>query len=1518
MKRKIVIVFLFFIGIVPRLSFADNVDLQRTVSDPAYMAESEKLNGIPMDEMRINDLQLLQTTYAAGGDLFGEFFRFLFPISGREKRTMFLPLSFWGPKKPRFHKLEWKRFESAHFDFYAYPESQTTLNTVIKYYEEEYDRNNRVFGVENKFTKKIPIIFYQSRRDFEQTAIVDGPIPEGLGGLTEVLSWRRVTFPFEGDKYKLEHVAKHEGTHVFQIAKNARKLPLWVVEGSAETNSIYWDSEAEMLARDAFINGFFLHIPDLWQINGSWLMYKIGNFICNVIWDEYGEEGFRKIFENASSKNFESNIKDSLGITVEELDQKVQATLLEKYSYLLHRDDAIKKSKQIDEHRVSLASYDRFFVSGGASGPRLALYINHFDNDGKITKKIFSEDKNFDNETFEAFTKGVYLTKEYIVYAVKKSAFDELRIIPYLYNEKKKKFIFSEERKYSWPGLDRIQNPVWIADQRVAFIGYQNGYSNIYSADLLSSLLNPITHGKVHYSDLDYSPVRNELIYSKEGERDPHRIFYNRDLFTYNLATKESKQITNSLTTIETEPRFSPDGKKIVYVSTPDLTMDLMIKDLDTGIETRLTRMNVAAQHPEWSINNSILYNGYKGMRPTIYQMTIPTSKELIQSALVGNGSSSFVLKDEKFITPAIKEPKKPTDDLVLDGLYVSAKTPVVRFQNRNYTADSVAPIDQDLIIKATEGLPNEKNVKHEPLPRYFKIHGTNIESLKSMMVADEGIPDEVRKWASLQLNGREIIHAWMSRDRDRALLLVNNRLAAEYDSYHSKPAVSLFVFDQSQNHLQELPNSPVKSLSKEIQFVAFMNHDQIFLATGEKKTGPFFTYVYSLPRKNYSILDREASQFRISADQTKVLTKQKHFTLYDFEKPHGDLGYTEIPIFSTHDKDFAFDFDNQNRATFFTVSEKSKQWTYSIDSGDHKIFQTFTQPRKKNEIVQKAVISRDGFAAVIVHEKKKNEIQQLWIWDTSQNRLFPLKIDGDNYTSMIFRKNYLTFYSSYFDSRPVHETIWTPDFGDSTLTFDMLHDSKLANSKFIFEGKDHLSIYDQSTSQLDEISPSTIGFWLEKDDLYYSAQLDHYFQIFDYNLQTKTKKQLTSTDYNKWGPIIREGQLNYIVDNNNQKSIEKLNTATGETKIISAEGFNVEALTDGDDEIKLQASRQLQEKPTGPEHVDGPEYPTFLQSQPIKHTLRLQNVAAAAAYDGSAFRYFFSGYADNMFSDKGVFFDAVFLGDTKFATVGVSDLNSGINTSYFYNIRDGIENTGIDITKNIIFDRYRMLSPYMDFEYQQYSGNSSALNSFIDSTYDNKNFYLLKFGAVYSYDVSVWDRHGPISGSRLYFRAETGMDTVNPRVSNADANIDVRVYNQILPRFSLAHRLSGGTSQGPVPNIYLVGGNLSFRGVGFDDLVGQNYWVFSEDIRLPVFDFVGAKLFDPLDYFLGIFTRYFDVRAGIYTDVGSTWMNKDDPNLIYSVGYFVNIPTIFGFIVRLNQGFLGEKNFGFWFGSNW
>lgn len=1468
-----------------------------------------------MDAMRYNDLLLHRSAYGSGGDLFAQFVRFIFPISGREKRTMFMPLSYWNTKKPRYVTLKWKRFESDHFDFYGYPDSQKMLPMVMKYYEEEYERNNRIFGVASKFSKKIPIIFYQTRRDFEQTAIVDGPIPEGLGGLTEILSWRRVTFPFEGELSKFEHVAKHEATHVFQIAKKARKLPLWFIEGTAETNSIYWDSDAEMLIRDMFINGYFLRIPDLWQIEGTWLMYKIGNYICNVIWDEFGEDGFKRIYDNAEKKSFESNLQSSIGLDLQDLDRKVQASLLQRYSHLLRRSDIVDDSKKIEEGRIILASKGRFFLTGGMKGPRNAMYINHLAEDGKITKHEFSEDKTFINESFETFQKGANLTDKFIVYSVKKSAQDELRLIPYTFDSRKKNFKLGEEKRFSWKGIDRIQDAMLMDEKNVAFIGYQEGFSNIYVANLETNQIERITEGQAHHSDLEYSPITKLLYFSREGERDPRYIFYNRDLFSLDLRTRLIKQITNTPKRIEIQPRISEDGKSMLYVATPDLTYDLMMMDLESGQETRLSTMNVGGKSPQWAPNGSIYYNTNVKGAPHIYQYTIPSGKKLALTNKPNFPKSIFNIENGKIGVPtSIKEDKKP-DELVLDGLYIHQQKPVIRFKSKNYRAKSVSTLDQTILIKTEEGLPGDTKTKEETLPHYFQMDGQEILSLKSNMVGDEGVPEDVRKWADVKLQGRDIVQSWISQDQKRALLIVNNRLAKDYESFRKKPQVSLVVYDAEKNSVRELEKSPIRSLDQKVQWVAFLQNEQLFIALGEERSGPFEVLIYNLRTNVYRSLGDQVQQFRISHDFGKVVWKDVGHHLADFSKTDG---YIVTPLKGLPNRVMAFEFNFKNQPTFFSFDAKAKKWIYSTYIDEEKKLDAKEYVRKDDEMMHKAAISTGGYVSAILSTKEKKKIKQVWIWDTAKNNPKQLDTKEEDYYSLIFRKDFLTLVSGYYDSRPTSEYLWMPSLDKKVVLFDDLQNFNQSDDRLIFEGQKYLTIYDQKNKQSDILDENTLGYSIESSNVYFSSKKGNFFQISKYDLNSKSKKQLTDTEGDKSNPVFDGKDLTYVVSKNGQWNVENKNLVSGHVSSIESAAFNFTDIRKIDQEIEVDAQPKNKDQPRGAEHPVNPEYNTIMQPLAVQNRLKLQNLALAAAYDGDSIRYLISGYADNLFSDKGLFINSMFLGDTKFATVGYSDLNTGNNAVIFYNVRDGIENVGIDLSKNFIFDRYRQLTPYIDFEYQNYSSNSSALNSFIDTTFDSQSYYLTKLGAIYSYDVTIWDRHGPASGSRLYFRTETGWDISNNRSSNTDVNIDVRVYNRILPRFGLAHRLSGGTSQGPIPNIYLIGGNMSFRGVGFDDLVGQNYWVFSEDIRIPLFDFIGAKFFDPVDMVLGFFSRYFDVRAGVYGDVGATWMNGDDTDLKYSVGYFVNVPTSFGLIVRLNQGFIGEKKFGLWFGTNW
>lgn len=90
-------------------------------------------------------------------------------------------------------------------------------------------------------------------------------------------------------------------------------------------------------------------------------------------------------------------------------------------------------------------------------------------------------------------------------------------------------------------------------------------------------------------------------------------------------------------------------------------------------------------------------------------------------------------------------------------------------------------------------------------------------------MVADDGISEDIQKWAELKLQGRDIVQSWMSQDHTKALLIVNNRLAKDYESFKTKPEVSLLVYDGTTNQWKSLRRGPSKNWQTMFKWGSFL-----------------------------------------------------------------------------------------------------------------------------------------------------------------------------------------------------------------------------------------------------------------------------------------------------------------------------------------------------------------------------------------------------------------------------------------------------------------------------------------------------------------------------------------------------------------------------------------------------------------------------------------------------------------------------------------------------------------------
>ncbi len=216
----------------------------------------------------------------------------IFFISSENAKSQFVN---FGRNKVQYSDFEWNILQTEHFQIYYYKEARELAEIGANYAEESYTVLQQKFN--HSLGDTVPIIFYSSPLHFKQTNTTPGFIPDGVGGFFEFIKGR-VVIPFEGSLFQFKHVIRHELTHVFMTSKisNLMRLhrkstesfpPLWFTEGLAEVFSAKWDTQAEMVLKDAVLNGYIAGLDNWERFYGTYFMYKLGQNVLEYISEKY-------------------------------------------------------------------------------------------------------------------------------------------------------------------------------------------------------------------------------------------------------------------------------------------------------------------------------------------------------------------------------------------------------------------------------------------------------------------------------------------------------------------------------------------------------------------------------------------------------------------------------------------------------------------------------------------------------------------------------------------------------------------------------------------------------------------------------------------------------------------------------------------------------------------------------------------------------------------------------------------------------------------------------------------------------------------------------------------------------------------------------------------------------------------------------------------------------------------------------------------------------------------------------
>ena len=489
--------------------------------------------------------------------------------------------------------------------------------------------------LETKFNhsvnRRIPLIFYSSHLHFQQTNVTPGFVPEGVGGFFEFLKGR-VVIPSNGSLNQFRKVIRHELVHVFMHSKILTSMrdrgrlnsaiypPLWFTEGLAEHWSSKWDSQAEMVIKDAVLHNYMVSLENIWSIQGTFMMYKIGQNILDYIAENYGDDKVLLLMENLWKHNsFEESFIETIGMSYAEFDAQWLYHLKKKYYPQLATDDFSKNTSQTivqEGYNFKPACYtengNNFVVFMGNRTGYSSIFMRPLtplragqDEDRDI---LIKGEKSSDFEAFHLFSSKIDVNQSGIIAFGSKSGENDAL---YFYDIPHREIV----TKYYFDDLVAILSPSWSPDgKKVAFAGLSfHGYNDIYVFDTETKELTQLTND--FYDDLDpsWSPDGNFIVFSSDRTEFGKQWAYN--IFLLNVNNGEISYITYG-NQKDVAPTFSPDGRYIAFTSDRDLTLNVYLAEINKQYQPiryyKATEFANAVFDPEWTPDGGLLFAVYE------------------------------------------------------------------------------------------------------------------------------------------------------------------------------------------------------------------------------------------------------------------------------------------------------------------------------------------------------------------------------------------------------------------------------------------------------------------------------------------------------------------------------------------------------------------------------------------------------------------------------------------------------------------------------------------------------------------------------------------------------------------------------------------------------------------------------------------------------------------------------------------------------------------------------------------
>jgi len=516
---------------------------------------------------------------------------------------------YFGKNKIQYVDFDWHILKGEHVDVYFYPEEREIAEVALKEAESSYR------FLEEKFRhhvfRRIPLILYSSHQDFEQTNVIPYFVPEGVGGVTELLKGR-VALPFSGSYHDFKTVIRHEMVHVFETGKiNSYRMmrkgyqavysPLWVTEGLAEYLSGEWNTLGDQVMRDLVMHHRLSDIGDLWHFNGTFAVYKIGQSIFRFLGERYGDDKISLLYEEMGrGSTFPAAFRRTYGTTLEDVGSEWNWWLKQRYYPEVARftDLGVRAEKLT---RGGSSFHPVIFKDG--EGINRLVYIStrsgyediceiSMDDEKTPEKTILRGGRGALLESLHPFQSGIDVSEAGIL--VFSSKYHDRDALVFLDLDTGK-----ITGRYQFEGIVGITSPAWSpGGDRVVFSGLTPaGYLDLFVFHLGDGRLEQLTNDRYADRDPDFSPGGDRVVFS--SDRTPYGKGGALNLCTIDISSREIRYLMLGPWRDESpEWRSGRDGE-ILFVSDRDGIQNAYSLGEGGRVE-RLTSFSSGVYSPRW------------------------------------------------------------------------------------------------------------------------------------------------------------------------------------------------------------------------------------------------------------------------------------------------------------------------------------------------------------------------------------------------------------------------------------------------------------------------------------------------------------------------------------------------------------------------------------------------------------------------------------------------------------------------------------------------------------------------------------------------------------------------------------------------------------------------------------------------------------------------------------------------------------------------------------------------------